>query len=532
MGGCRDLDHRHLEVRQVFPPDMKGSMNTPLIDHPRAIRLVKIDGKDEHGYLKLTIRNTILGHELERFVAVSYVWGTQDPTYIIVFNGEYHPVRPNLWSFLMTAHETKFEEEMWIDALCINQFDIREKSRQIPLMGDIFTNARRIIGWLHGHMKTEHEPAGIELAKAMTMDFAVNLDEMALKMQLTLIRLISHEYWSRLWIVQELELHSEAVSIWWHGHEISWTQLKSFATKTFGNPPGRSDGSSSKADQTRTILSNQSLPFFDFCVDDKKAKIVSLRLIDIVLQYANHVCSVGHDRVFGLLAFTPHARDFGVMYEESKLSLMARVMYSSTHLPTLTESQRLGEVLDVHPESIEIAAVRTVRLTGLSRTPDSIDLVLGFIPGAALYILLGLSAELGQMGGGTSRGNELGFLCFVDGIINSDHDNQVSTAPSLNALQEDKSLRFQHRWFSDSVHITASWMSLYDMLLEHHRWVTATKSRCESPAQMSLNALFETLMDRPIGNIHVQIALSWEEFPEVPASAYNRLPAQNKWPIT
>jgi hypothetical protein len=40
------------------------------------------------------------------------------------------------------------EFPFWIDAICINQTNIDEKSLQIPMMGDIFSTAMQVIAWL------------------------------------------------------------------------------------------------------------------------------------------------------------------------------------------------------------------------------------------------------------------------------------------------------------------------------------------------------------------------------------------------
>jgi hypothetical protein len=37
---------------------------------------------------------------------------------------------------------------LWVDALCINQDDIPERSEQVNKMGSIYTNARRVVLWL------------------------------------------------------------------------------------------------------------------------------------------------------------------------------------------------------------------------------------------------------------------------------------------------------------------------------------------------------------------------------------------------
>ncbi|KAK7187683.1 heterokaryon incompatibility protein [Paraphaeosphaeria sporulosa] len=37
---------------------------------------------------------------------------------------------------------------MWIDAICINQTDDEEKSKQVAMMGDVFSLASCVTAWL------------------------------------------------------------------------------------------------------------------------------------------------------------------------------------------------------------------------------------------------------------------------------------------------------------------------------------------------------------------------------------------------
>jgi len=37
---------------------------------------------------------------------------------------------------------------LWIDAICINQESIAERSQQVPIMGDIYKTAQRVFIWL------------------------------------------------------------------------------------------------------------------------------------------------------------------------------------------------------------------------------------------------------------------------------------------------------------------------------------------------------------------------------------------------
>jgi hypothetical protein len=38
--------------------------------------------------------------------------------------------------------------QLWIDAVCINQGDVEEKTAQVPLMGEIYASSGRVLGWL------------------------------------------------------------------------------------------------------------------------------------------------------------------------------------------------------------------------------------------------------------------------------------------------------------------------------------------------------------------------------------------------
>lgn len=57
-------------------------------------------------------------------------------------------VGQNLYSALSYLRRTNEPRVIWADALCINQTDDLEKSRQIALMSSICKAARRVVLWL------------------------------------------------------------------------------------------------------------------------------------------------------------------------------------------------------------------------------------------------------------------------------------------------------------------------------------------------------------------------------------------------
>jgi hypothetical protein len=75
-----------------------------------------------------------------KFDALSWVWGPQEPSETMVLNGAHIKIRQNLLSCLrrLCAQEESQMPALWIDAVCIDQANIAEKSHQIKLMGSIF----------------------------------------------------------------------------------------------------------------------------------------------------------------------------------------------------------------------------------------------------------------------------------------------------------------------------------------------------------------------------------------------------------
>lgn len=84
------------------------------------------------------------------YFALSYVWGDAEDTQPILVNGLQFSATRNLVDALI--HVCAVEPEccagVWVDAVCINQIDEKEKSSQVALMGKIYSGARETLAWL------------------------------------------------------------------------------------------------------------------------------------------------------------------------------------------------------------------------------------------------------------------------------------------------------------------------------------------------------------------------------------------------
>jgi hypothetical protein len=82
------------------------------------------------------------------YEALSYVWGSEDKPNSIAVNNCTLNVTPNLYTALLHLRDYACSRVMWIDAICIDQNDNKEKEHQLPLMAEIYAKAYRVVAWL------------------------------------------------------------------------------------------------------------------------------------------------------------------------------------------------------------------------------------------------------------------------------------------------------------------------------------------------------------------------------------------------
>ncbi|GKU09362.1 unnamed protein product [Fusarium langsethiae] len=82
------------------------------------------------------------------YEALSYVWGKPDFSELILLNDQDFFITPSLKYALSCLRSKTQPRVLWVDAVCINQSDIPERSQQVALMRDIYSKCQRDIAWL------------------------------------------------------------------------------------------------------------------------------------------------------------------------------------------------------------------------------------------------------------------------------------------------------------------------------------------------------------------------------------------------
>lgn len=161
------------------------------------------------------------------FWAVSYVWASTDSPQTVFVNGAPLEVTANLYAALVEYRRRFLGDQwsneagvnvLWIDAICINQGDIQERSLQVPRMTEIYGRCERVFAWL-GPV-AQHEEAEVALlaeilAGSNDEAFTEVWEELPQEEQLrgrlrkALAILGVRPWFHRVWILQEFVLSAK-----------------------------------------------------------------------------------------------------------------------------------------------------------------------------------------------------------------------------------------------------------------------------------------------------------------------------------
>ncbi|KAB2098699.1 hypothetical protein AG0111_0g12998 [Alternaria gaisen] len=165
----------------------------------------------------------------DKFDALSYMWGDASPVDHIVVDGAAIPVAGNLARALEYLRDQQGSEvrRIWIDAVCVNQEDEKERGHQVAMMRLVYSTADCVRIWINVPNLEEESEAVAEFKS-----FELGTEESRfglgddLKFWEPLKPIFHNKYWDRLWIQQEvvnaqrLILHCMNVTVlgtnFWH----------------------------------------------------------------------------------------------------------------------------------------------------------------------------------------------------------------------------------------------------------------------------------------------------------------------------
>lgn len=243
----------------------------PLTSNSGEIRLVKItglqhDAETDSIVLELDILHTPL-NQATRYLAISYAWGNPARTHKLLVNGTALFVPENTFQTLYTVYHAlpslvaelrgrSHQVNLWIDAVCLNQSDLKEKDEQVRRMGQIYSQATGTIGYIGRPPKGKNPFDGFRTLLWMGNDVGLDMpDNVPVDAAKAWCRqssrdpdqfeeevgpiaafaeayadLFASDWFIRCWVVQEMALSREITCLYGHGSDFAVMGLNVMVT--------------------------------------------------------------------------------------------------------------------------------------------------------------------------------------------------------------------------------------------------------------------------------------------------------------
>ncbi|KAG9191347.1 hypothetical protein G6011_09435 [Alternaria panax] len=174
------------------------------------------------------------------FEAFSYTWADSKGDSSLsktIFLGPQYAMLPVTINCLAALRQfrTAADRTIWVDAICINQWDLKERDHQVSLMKNIYTSAARVLTYVGnvehnaentvGPLHDNGQPLGI-----CSVNPTVNAGV-----------ILQMPYFSRIWVIQEVIL-SKTASVTFNGCTVHMadlmTSIRSLPPTTKAELPG------------------------------------------------------------------------------------------------------------------------------------------------------------------------------------------------------------------------------------------------------------------------------------------------------
>jgi hypothetical protein len=327
-----------------------GNLDEPLVCDLVVAELIAFNG------VGLACEWTIVEYE-----ALSYSWGYPSFTDTILCNGVEHPITHHLANALRQLRFNNSVRYLWVDAFCINQYDIGEKSRQVSIMLQIFQKAKDVLVWLGLAEGDEFRTlSSLKLLSGYNVSEIISTKEqkrMGNSYQSHQILCNHHQEWlvggvtrllekpwfSRTWVRQEVAAAANDIMVWCGPFKVSFGVLTKGITilRRLLNAQGLEFHHTTSGDvprfecfdtlTTSTRLSKSTVSGIP------QVSCPTFIWLDTIIAGAKFKATDPRDRVFGLVGMLPNLAMTPASKTPSALPTRRPSPYPIDYMKTETE---------------------------------------------------------------------------------------------------------------------------------------------------------------------------------------------------
>jgi hypothetical protein len=204
----------------------------PLDSSAAEIRLLLVQPGVPAAPVKCSYQVINLDHEhATPYATLSYAWGKAAAVEVIFVDSVEVKISTTLLQAFKRLRQTSEVTALWVDALCIDQEEDREKTLQVGLMHRIYSECDQVAVWLGslGSIQPEIARAVVETVAwiaSESPDLPLWVHDRVQSGSIAdgLKVFINAPWWRRIWTVQEIMLPKRA-TMYWGPSELAWKHL-------------------------------------------------------------------------------------------------------------------------------------------------------------------------------------------------------------------------------------------------------------------------------------------------------------------
>ena len=282
---------------------VNNSIYKPLNREARQIRILKVAAATDTGEdIYCTLEFATLYDKPQSnpiYEALSYAWGNRREKRMIFVNGVPFAITRNLDVVLRYLRSRSHDRTLWIDAICIDQSNLSEKSHQVAFMRQIYSCASQVLVWL-GESDRDTRKAMLFLQRMSEVQFPKRgrIDHFMPGLE----KLFAKPWWSRMWVFQEVVTASKPPLV---GCGRYWVDWRAFENAMYSL-------SFESLGSKRDIFCTKSTEFSLFAAMPKGWSSESERkgwppsLKAFLLFTCHREAHIPHDKIIALLGLMPN----------------------------------------------------------------------------------------------------------------------------------------------------------------------------------------------------------------------------------
>jgi hypothetical protein len=268
------------------------------------------------------------------YEAISYVCGPPIVAQQFYFSDGQLGIGQNLFEALERFRELHRTRRLWCDAICINQDDSLERSRQVGMMGRIYKLTKRVLVWLGPASASDHLAfATITASKAVQGASRVDRSSqgffplirkellcnpycdccfervalpanVAIEGLLAVMKLVRGPYFTRVWTIQEAAAGSH-VELYCGMHHSSWQDFE-WSVRVFYLFNDRPERELGKSYDNTSDFEALDADFYHvdqinrYRENGMQDKLVPSKLVSALMEFSTRNCYDSRDRVYAI----------------------------------------------------------------------------------------------------------------------------------------------------------------------------------------------------------------------------------------